>query len=594
MTGYLSVKGRFFCFLLLSIFLIQKPSYAERDLKTSSSEPSGNEFARAGKAASLLDPKESLGLASSTKSLTREEKKALKEKIKRLQQEKKEKFEELTDGFIRKIVTAKAVISKEAFLQPGARGLEDCIERAIQEHVPARAAEERVKLAQQRIIKALRDLFAEAAVEFEQRNGALNGQGFVGGSYHFRFKQPVFTGGNLWNSFLREKATLKAAEAEKGQIVNDLVQSVADIYFESIRAHNVLKDRQELLDRGQGILKKSKKMWEQGLISEIEYLNVEALQSQLGNDLQQAQEDYELAYLELQRLLNLDIEDKIELVPFYSYQKVMSKASKKANAGTAGMTVALDKGEPLKPLDEYIKIAYKERPDLNMEANRLRSSIMAKRAAFGKLLPQVSMVIEFGELGESFIDVPGTDYGAKVLPNNRPEFQSFVEATWNLGGSTFKYSHDHDQNAASVSQFQGGNGTTTNKDTFSLALLDNIEDVYKLREAQIEIMDEFVKLEEKEREVIKEVKEAYFSYKKAKIQFQAQLKQLLYRQRNVQLQKHKLEQNEIQVSEYIGAENELADEKAQLHRVMAEYYSARAGLNRAVGKRDMLPIEEWQ
>src|SRR3989338_1126763 len=114
MTGHFSVKGLFLCSLLLLIFLIQTSSYAERDLKTSSSEPPGNEFARAGKAASLLDANESLGLESSiSKPLTREEKKALKEKIQRLRQHKKEKFEELTNGFIRKIITVKAVLSKE-------------------------------------------------------------------------------------------------------------------------------------------------------------------------------------------------------------------------------------------------------------------------------------------------------------------------------------------------------------------------------------------------------------------------------------------------------------------------------------------------
>ncbi len=580
------------CFTLAFLCMAQTlPVFADPDLKTSPSKSPSQGLAHAGEPLTLENTGKNLGLTPALSA--KQEKKAFKERIERLRREKKKKFEELTNGFIRKIITEKAVTSKEEFLRAGVRSLEDCIERAVQEHVPAKVAEERVKLSKQRIIKALRDLFAEATFEWEDRDGALSGQAFKGKSYHFRFKQPVFRGGNLWATFQKEQATLRATEAEYHQIVNDLIQKVSEAYFDSIRTQNVLNDRQNLLKRIKGILKKSKKMWDEGLISEIEYLNVESLKSQFENDLQQAKEDNELAYLELQKELNLDIGDRVRLVPFYSYKKVMAKATRKVKKGVPEeKPVELESGEPLKPLDDYIQMAYEHRPDLKLEANRLRSNIMAKRAAFGKLLPQVNVMLEFGKLGEIFTDAP--DKAVALHPDPKPEWQSLVELSWNLGGSTVKYARDHDQKAPSVSQFQSGSGTTTRKDSFSVGILDNLEDIYKLKEAQVDIMDQFVKLEEKEREVIKEVKEAYFNYKRAEIQFQSQIKQLLYRKRQAQLQKHKLEQNEIQVSEYIQAENELVGEKTQLHKVMAEYYIARVGLNRAVGQRGMLPVKEWQ
>lgn len=558
----------------LLFFTVQTFSlYAGTDFKSPGSESSGQEFTSAG---NLMRP------------FTKDDKRALKERVKALRMEKKKKFAELTDGFIRKIITEEAVVSKEEFLRAKSHGLDACIQRAIQEHMPAKAATERVKLTKQRILKAMRDLFAEASFEMEARSGTLSGQAFKGDSYHVRFKQPVFRSGTLWASYLRERAILAGSEAEQRQIINDLVQRVSNAYFESIRSQVVLKDRRRFLKQVREILKKSERMWNEGLISEIEYLNVESLQSELENDLEQAKQDFELAYLELQKELSLDIDDRIKLTPFYSYQKVMAKTSQKLKKGSTEQNIVLlDTGEPLKPLDDYIKMAYEQRPDIKLEANRLRSNIMAKRVAFGRLMPQVNLLLEFGELGESFTDIVDD-------PVHKPEWQSLVEVTWNLGGSTAKYTHDHDQNGASVSQFQGGTGTTTGKDSFSLALLDNIEDMYKLREAQVDIMDQFVKLEETEREVIREVKEAYFNYKRAEIQFQSQIKQLQYRRRQAQLQKHKLEQNEIQVSEYIQAEKDLVEETAQFHRVMAEYYTARAGLNRAVGARDILPVKEQQ
>lgn len=581
--------------LTLFVFFFQVCAFADSNFEMNTDDSSGTEFKRTSQSAIALRTEQAdhlpLDMASPLSASSQE---TLKDRIEKLRRDKKDKFKELTDGFIRKIITEKAVVSKDEFLKPKKRNLNDCIERAIQEHIPAKAAVERIKLAKQRVIKAMRDLFAEATYEFENRDGSLSGQEFKGKSYRMRFKQPVFRGGNLWATFQKEQATLRAAEAEYSQIVNDLIQKVSEAYFECLRGQIVQKDRVRLLKLVTKIRGRSRKMWDQGLVSEIEYLNVESLQSQIENDLEQSKQDYELAYLDLQKELNLDINDRIRLVPFYSYKKLMAKADAKKGKSKSGEKnqVVLDAGEQLKPLDDYIKMAYDQRPDLKLEANRLRSNIMAKRAALGKLLPQVNVMMEFGDLGEAFTET--ADPEIQMRPDYKPEWQTFLELSWNFGGSTVKYSRDRDQNAPSVSQFQSGSGTTTRKDSFSVAILDNLEDVYRLKEAQIEIMDEFVKLEDKEREVIKEVKEAYFNYKRAMIQFQAQIKQLLYRIRQAQLQKHKLEQNEIQASEYIQAENELLQDQAQFHKVMAEYYSARVALNRAVGMRGMLPVKEWE
>ena len=37
----------------------------------------------------------------------------------------------------------------------------------------------------------------------------------------------------------------------------------------------------------------------------------------------------------------------------------------------------------------------------------------------------------------------------------------------------------------------------------------------------------------------------------------------------------------------------LGDEKSEFHKAMSDYYVARSSLNRAVGIRDLLPLEKW-
>ncbi|HNV86572.1 MAG TPA: TolC family protein [Candidatus Omnitrophota bacterium] len=524
-----------------------------------------------------------------TPSLVVDDKTALTDKVHRLRREEKEKFQELTDGFIKKIITEETVMAKEQFLSGGPRNLDECVRRAIDTSVSAKMAKERVKLAKQRIIKALRDLFSSVNLELETRHGSLSTQAFTGNSYHVQFKQPVFHGGSLWHTYQKEDATLHSAEAEYNKVTEDLVQKVSEAYFDSLRAAQVLEDKREILKLADEIFGMNKQKWAQGLISEIEYLNVESRQSQIAHDVEKAKEDYELVFLELQKHLNLALNERIDLTSFYDYDEVMNQAREHAEEERKGETGAPSKDavDVEQPVEHYLQMAYDHRPDLKQEVNRLRANIMAKRVAVGKLLPQADLVMKFGELGESYTDIV-------KHPAHNPEWECGVELTWNLGGSTMKYNYDHDQKAPSVSQYQGGEGTTTTKNSFTVALLDNLEDVYRVKEAEIEILDQFVKLEETEREMIREVKEAYFNFRRAEIQLSSEIKQILYRERLAKLSKHKLDIHEIEASEYLQSELELVDEKEKFHKAMSDYYVARAGLNRAVGVQGLLPIEKWK
>lgn len=533
-----------------------------------------------------------LGLGDQKLKITDAERESVKDKVSQLRREKKEKFKELTDGFIKKIVSEEEVISKEEFLRPGQRSLDECVRRANQVSMQSKMTKEKVKLARQRIIKSLRDLFSSATFDMERREGSLSGQAFRGESFHMLFKQPVFHGGSLWHSFLKEQSTLHSVEAEYNKNVDEMIQKVSEAYFDTLRAQEVLTDKKNLLVLANEIYDMNKKKWAGGLISEIEYLNMESRQSQIAHDVEKSKEDYELVLMELQKHLNLELNEKIEPVPFYEYEAVMEHTRNRAEEARKPDAVPEETAGGLdseKPVEHYIQMAYDNRPDLKQEVNRLRANIMAKRVAAGKLLPQTDLVLKFGQLGECYTDI----FKDRKAPYHNPEWQAMVEFSWNLGGNTIKYTYDRDERAPSVSQFQSASGTDTHKNSFSASLLDNLEDIYRVREAEIEIMDQFVKLEETEREMLKEVKEAYFNFRRAEIQLSSEMKQILYREKLAKLSKHKLDIHEIEASEYLQAESELVDEREKFHKAMSDYYAARVGLNRAVGVRGLLPIEKW-
>jgi len=514
------------------------------------------------------------------------DKEALKDEVKRLRREKKEKFEILTNDFIRQIVTEKGITTKKNFLRPGARTLLECIQQAEDVSVAVKTAKERVKLGRQRVITALRGLFPAVNLEMEESGNSLSGDASSSSAYHFRFEQPVFHGFNLWHTFQQEQANMRGSEAEYDALRVDAVSQVSEAYLEAIRAKAVVQDKIKLSKIVQREVEIGQKKYDAGIVSEIEYLNVESQFSQVELDVEQANQDYELALLDLQRFLGLELTDKIELEPLYDYQSVIDQVRTVIESQSGGKSGLPDSSGFQESLEKYMRLAYDNRPDLKQEVYRLRSNIMAKRAAMGNLLPQLDVTLEFGELAEAFKDDADD-------PPHIPEWQALMELSWNIGGSTATYQIDHDENAPSVSQFQSGAGSVTNSHTFTFALLDNLRDVYSVREAEIEMLEQFVAVEDTEREMIREVKEAFFNYKGAEVQLKSRVKQLVYREKLAKLNKHKVSVREAESSEYLQAEIDLSSEKEQFHAVMADYYGARVELNRATGVPDLMPVEQW-
>ena len=163
---------------------------------------------------------------------------------------------------------------------------------------------------------------------------------------------------------------------------------------------------------------------------------------------------------------------------------------------------------------------------------------------------------------------------------------------WNLGGNKTKYEFENHEQPPSVTGFLQGAGTQSTSNRLTVGILDGLKNLAEAKEAEIAKLDQVVALEKAEKEVVHEVKKAYFDYQKARIQVKSSLKRVNYRERLTRLAEHRLEQNEVQISEYLQAEIDLLREKTELHKALKDYFSAKAALNRAVGKREFFPIEE--
>ncbi len=532
--------------------------------------------ARAGFAVEKSGP---AAASSSSEDMTRQ---AIQQRVAVLRNERIEKMPYLDKAFIRAAINGKTLAEKQSFVSAGPQSLQNILDRAIVVYLPARVAHEKEVLAKRRILAALRNLFPEAGVEITQQDGHLSGSGYGNKDFKVKLKQPVFHGGILWNTLLKERATLKQSVREREQVISDLVQDVCKAYFEYERTLMVSEERKAVLEEVNKFGGISEKKWNEKIISEIEYLNVQSLASQLEYDYQSAVQEFELARLELQKYLELDLEENLEIVRLYNIDNLLLPGkSVKPSAKPARFPL---KEVKIPSADELVDMAYQHRPELQMAAARLRAARLEEKIQWGAALPEVDVIIEYGKNAQAFNDVT-TD------PSYRTEYKIGMEFSWNLAGNKAEYTLTNDKTPPSVSTFQGGSGSQTTTNLWKMGLLDGLDVFANTKNAEVEKLEQVVELDKAEKEVLKSVKEAYYDFQRASIQLKSGIQRLNYRERLLRLSQHRLGKNEIEISEYLQAIQEFLNQKVEVHKTLADYYSAKAKLNRAVGRRDFLPLD---
>lgn len=518
----------------------------------------------------------------------------IKEKVRALRSERFKQMPYLDQAIIRKEIKEEDFADKSRFIAAPSHKLTDLIDRAVQVNSKAKAAHERIGLEKRRIIVALRNLFPEANFEIYQKDGKLSGDRFISKFYQTSFKQPVFHGGMLWNTLQQKRSDWDAARKDYEAVIGDLWKDVAVAYFDYNRSLQTQSDQGRVIKEMEKYVSQSKQKYTAKLISEIEFLNTESLYSQMQYDFENSKQELELAKLELQKLLDLEMDDDVSVQPLYDVESLLkkmpeeeSKEPSKASAGDQALRVAVEEGKGIPELKNLMDLAYRNRAELQVDAAKLNSARLEERIRFAELLPKTDVTLEWGKLGESYINIGDMTKDPEMQLN----FRMALEFKWNLGGSNVSYNLENRDMAQSLTSFaQTAQGNRASTKTFKVGMLDGLKAYVDIKDAEVARLDRVVELEKTEKEVIQDVKRAYYEYQKSQIQVRSSLQRVNYRKRLANLQKHKLDNNEVQISEYMGAAIDLLKELATLHKALSEYFSAKAKLNHAIGKA-YFPLE---
>jgi outer membrane protein TolC len=526
--------------------------------------------------------------------------KAVEQQVEAMRAERIQEMPYLDKVYIRTTITPLKIQQKEEFLSGGAKDLQDLILRAQSVHTQGKAAHENIALYNRRVLVALRKLFPEASFDMNNRVGVLQSYPYTGDDWHVTLRQPLFNGGILWNTLLQEKANLEAAKKQYDKTLAELVYDLSRAYFEFQRTLQTADEHRAVVEKMKRFAEMSEEKFNQKIISEIERLNVQSLYSQMQFDLESANQELEIAKLDIQKYLDLSVSDQFTLAKIYDLNDVVEGQAIPTAIGPGGKAVPdVFKGQDKAPeLSKMIDLSYGHRPELQVEAAKLQAARLGERVRWGEFLPKANLTYKFGSLGEAYTEDGATQQGYgpgyKTSPTLKKEWQLMLEMNWNVGGNKVGYSYDLDKKAATLTTFDGQGINKVTKNTLSFGVLDGLDAFVGVKQAEVDKLNQVVELEKAEKQVLQDVKQAYYDYQKAMIQVNSTVKRLEYRKRLRDFAEHRLSKKEIELSEYLQAETDLVREKAELHKALKDYFTAKAALNHAVGIQNFFNMDNPQ
>lgn len=559
--------------------------------------------------AKIKESKKERALAKASEKAMQE---ALEQQVKAARVERSTRMPYLDKIYIQSEITPLEIQRKEVFLQGGPKNLQDLVERAKSVSTTARADYENIALWNRRLLLAFRKLFPDVSFNMNDREGRLSGypglpEPYTGADWHITLKQPLFNGGILWNTFLQEKANLEAAKKNFDKTIAELIYELSTVYFEYQRTLQIVEENRITVEKMKRYADMSASKYQQKLISEMEHLNVQSLYSQMQLDLEQASQDFEIARLKLQKHLDLSPNDDLALVKNYDLNAILQAGQSVPEgqplADLSQMMPGIFKEDEKAPeLSQMIDLSYGNRPELRVEAAKLQAARLQEKVRWGEFLPKAYLTYEAGQSGEADQKGPFSDavHGGTPLYSNKPvlknDWRFLIEMSWNVGGNKMGYTYDRNQRAPSLTQYESATGTQLRANGFTVGVLDGLDVFVATKQAEVDKLKQVVQLEDAEKKVIQDVKEAYYNYQKSLIQVRSTVKRLEYRKRLRDFTEHKLlsRREGTEISELMGAESDLVHTKGELHKALNEYFAAKAALNHAVGIQNFLGIEEPQ
>lgn len=157
---------------------------------------------------------------------------------------------------------------------------------------------------------------------YQENSSTVNGTQIISsdskstysGSYGLNAQWTLWNGNQRLNTLKQKKNSRQIAALNVNQTANLLQEQIAQLYIQILYAHESVQVNRQTLEVSQATCDRGKILWQEGTLSKADWAQLEA---QVGNDRYQlvtaenALRDYQL---QLRQLLELDPDERLELV----------------------------------------------------------------------------------------------------------------------------------------------------------------------------------------------------------------------------------------------------------------------------------------
>ena len=445
-------------------------------------------------------------------------------------------------------------------------GLNEAIDTALENHRAIKIAEQEMELAGLKIREARRALYPAASLNYSETTGTTTGmaQDFTDKEYKLKFEYPLYYGWRLKYAVDQSISNMKASQASYEKTLQELRLGVETAFYSYAAARMGMSAQKSLLTEVTPIFERAKKRFDIGLSTKAEFMQVQTQIRQIEYQIISSENEFKMAKLNLAQAMNIG-ED-------------------------SGMmeSITIDAEKDMRPVDPYIsmedclKAAFISRPDLKQKEYMVESSDYERKINESKNQLKVDLTGSYGKSGGAYETEPlmmGNDWymGFKV---SKP-----------LGGNTLSTSYTKDKTSQ-----KHGQSTRTGADSKSieLGLLDSMQLFSEIKSSEIGLEKAKDELQQTKDNIMKEVKDAYLSYKKGLSQTTIAIDKIKYKEEELKIAKARAELNDIAISELIQAYVGLTDEKSYYIDALASLYQSLAKLNKAAGYSLFLDDENFK
>ncbi len=427
--------------------------------------------------------------------------------------------------------------------------LDEAMEMALENHMPARIALEEMNLAKLKVREARRALYPATSLNYMETEGDATGGivSFENKEYKLKFEQPLYYGWRLKYAVDQAMVNLEASRNSYEKVLQDLRLEVDLAFYNYIATKMSLRLQEELYREADAIVNMAKKRFEKGYSTKAEYLEVQSQYSQIGYQLASSKNEVEIAKMNLLQAMNIDSDEDIKAPQELKLNKVDLK------------------------LEECLEFAFKKRPDLKVKELMANFSDYERKIVKSKDQLKVDLTGSYGRSGGAF---------ATETLQLREDWYFGLKVTKPFSGNTMSTSYTKDKTAPKYGQTTRTSSTTR---SVELGLLDNLAHFSEEKTAEINYEKAVDEVENLRQTIVKEVKESYFNYKKALVQVESNLNKVKFKEEELKIIKARVELNEAPISELLRGRMGLTDERNFYIEALGSLNQSFARLDKATG-----------